>query len=83
MLERAGLPVITDHQGRHSAATIQLAAGISPHEVSANLGHSSMALLKIYGQILPELQASSSKKLGKLLRLGERPPAGKARRLDQ
>ena len=41
---RAGLPAIKLHEGRHSAATIALEAGLDIKVVSAQLGHSSTAI---------------------------------------
>ena len=41
---RAGLPAIKLHEGRHSAATFALEAGLDIKVVSAQLGHSSTAI---------------------------------------
>ena len=38
---KAGLPVIRFHDGRHTAATLGLEAGIDIKVVSAQLGHST------------------------------------------
>lgn len=53
-LERAGLPTITFHQLRHTAASLALASGVPVPDVSAMLGHAGPHItLKIYAHILP------------------------------
>jgi integrase len=49
LLARAGLPVITFHELRHSAASLLVAEGVHPRVLQAILGHSSMRLtMEIY-----------------------------------
>jgi integrase len=56
-LDRAGLPRIRLYDLRHSAATIALAAGVSPKVVSEQLGHASTAFtLDTYAHVLPHMQ---------------------------
>ena len=43
LLESAGLPNIRLYDLRHTAATLALAAGVSPKVVSEQLGHASAA----------------------------------------
>jgi integrase len=57
ILDRAGLPRIRLYDLRHSAATIALAAGVSPKVVSEQLGHASTAFtLDTYAHVLPHMQ---------------------------
>src|SRR5205807_9609383 len=57
ILDLAGLPRIRLYDLRHSAATIALAAGVSPKVVSEQLGHVSTALtLDTYAHVLPHMQ---------------------------
>lgn len=44
LMDRAGLPRITVHQLRHSAATRMLEAGVPLHVVQRRLGHSSISV---------------------------------------
>jgi integrase len=44
LLVRAGLPHITFHQLRHTAATILLLKNVNPKIVSEMLGHASIAI---------------------------------------
>jgi integrase len=53
-LERAGLPSITFHQLRHTAASLALANGVPVPDVSAMLGHAGPHItLKTYAHIMP------------------------------
>ena len=57
ILDVAGLPRIRLYDLRHSAATIALAAGVSPKVVSEQLGHASTAFtLDTYAHVLPHMQ---------------------------
>ncbi len=56
-LARADLPKIRCHDLRHSAATLQLAAGVPLAVISRTLGHSSLAITAdIYAAVTPELR---------------------------
>ena len=60
MLDLAGVPRLRLYDLRHSAATIALAAGVSPKVVSEQLGHASTAFpLDTYAQVLPHMQAAA------------------------
>jgi integrase len=62
-LDRAGLPRIKLCDLRHSAATIALAAGVSPKVVSEQLGHASTAFtLDTYAHVLPHMQDEACSK---------------------
>ena len=57
ILDVAGLPRIRLYDLRHSAATIALAAGVSPKVVSEQLGHASTAFtLDTYAHVLRHMQ---------------------------
>ena len=60
LLQRAGLPPMTFHQLRHTAATILLLKNVSPKVVSEMLGHASIAItLDTYSHVLPNTQSSA------------------------
>ena len=57
ILNLAGLPRVRLYDLRHTAATIALAAGVSPKVVSEQLGHASTAFtLDTYARVLPHMQ---------------------------
>jgi integrase len=57
ILIMAGLPRLRLYDLRHTAATIALAAGVSPKVVSEQLGHASTAFtLDTYAHVLPHMQ---------------------------
>lgn len=59
-VDRAGLPRIRLCDLRRSAATIALAAGVSPKIVSEQLGHASTAFtLDTHARVLPHIQDES------------------------
>ncbi|MCF8550280.1 MAG: tyrosine-type recombinase/integrase [Pontimonas sp.] len=48
--KKAGLPIVSPHTLRHSAATMMLEAGVPIHVVSRRLGHSNINItVDIYG----------------------------------
>jgi integrase len=56
LLREAGLPNIRIYDLRHTAATLALAAGVSPKVVSEQLGHASVAFtLEVYSHVLPHM----------------------------
>jgi integrase len=60
LLERAGLPPMTFHQLRHTAATILLLKNVNPKVVSEVLGHATIAItLDTYSHVLPTMQYSA------------------------
>ena len=62
LLQRAGLPAITFHQLRHTAATILLLKNVNPKVVSEMLGHATIAItLDTYSHVLPNMQHSAVK----------------------
>jgi integrase len=57
ILDLAEMPRIRLYDLRHAAATIALAAGVSPKVVSEQLGHASTAFtLDAYAHVLPHMQ---------------------------
>jgi len=68
LLNAAQLPNIRLYDLRHTAATIALAAGISPKIVSEQLGHASSAFtLDVYSHVLPHMQEAAAEKVQTLL----------------
>ena len=68
ILEVAGLPRIRPYDLRHTAATLALAAGVSPKVVSEQLGHASTAFtLDIYAHVLPHMQDEAAAKVEAML----------------
>jgi len=68
MLELAGLPTIRLYDLRHTAATLALAAGVSPKVVSEQLGHASTAFtLDTYAHVLPHMQDEAAAKVEAML----------------
>jgi integrase len=60
LLVRAGLPHMTFHQLRHTAATILLLKNVNPKIVSEMLGHASIAItLDTYSHVLPNMQVGA------------------------
>jgi integrase len=68
LLETAGLPNIRLYDLRHTAATISLAAGVSPKVISEQLGHASVAFtLDVYSHVLPHMQDQAASMVQALL----------------
>ena len=68
ILNLAGLPRIRLYDLRHSAATIALAAGVSPKVVSEQLGHASTAFtLDTYAHVLPHMQDDAAARVEAML----------------
>lgn len=68
ILDSAGLPRIRLYDLRHSAATIALAAGVSPKVVSEQLGHASTAFtLDTYAHVLPHMQDEAAARVEAML----------------
>lgn len=68
-LKRAGVPRVTPHGMRHTAATLLLEAGVSAKVVADLLGHSSVTItLSVYSHVTPTLAREGAEQLGKALR---------------
>ncbi len=60
LLRRAGLPLMTFHQLRHTAATILLLKNVNSKVVSEMLGHATIAItLDTYSHVMPNMQSSA------------------------
>ena len=65
---KAGLPSVSPHTLRHSAATTMLEAGIPIHVVSRQLGHSSINItVDVYGHVSDTGAKAAMETLGRLL----------------
>jgi len=63
-----GVPQLRLYDLRHSAATIALAAGVSPKVVSEQLGHASTAFtLDTYAHVLPHMQDEAAARVEAML----------------
>lgn len=61
VIERLGLPRISFHALRHTAATLMLEGGVTVRTVQAVLGHTDPTLLlKRYGHVIPGAQAAAA-----------------------
>jgi len=68
-LERAGLPPVRCHDLRHTAATLQLAAGVPLTTISRTLGHSSLAITAdVYAAVTPDLRRDAADAMDRALR---------------
>lgn len=68
-LARIGLPPIRCHDLRHTAATLQLAAGVPLATISRTLGHSSLAITAdIYAAVTPDLRREAADAMDRALR---------------
>lgn len=68
LLQSAELPAIRLYDLRHTAATISLAAGVSPKVISEQLGHASVAFtLDVYSHVLPHMQDAAAERVQALL----------------
>ena len=71
-LARAGLPDIRCHDLRHTAATLQLAAGVPLAVISRTLGHSTLAITAdIYAAVTPDLRREAADAMDRALNGGE------------
>jgi integrase len=65
---RAGLPEITLHDLRHTAATIALLAGVHPKVVSERHGHASTQItLDRYSHVVESMQEAAAEAIGRFL----------------
>lgn len=66
---RAGLPVPRLHDGRHTAATLALQAGVSLHVVAGRLGHEHVSTTTdVYAAFLPTADRDAAQRIGDHLR---------------
>jgi len=61
LMKDAGLPVLSTHALRHTAATLMLTQGIHPKVVQERLGHASVSItLDLYSHVTPGLQRKAA-----------------------
>ncbi len=66
--EAAGVPYIGTQGLRHTFATLALIGGVSPHAVSAALGHHDVAFtLRTYAHLLPGMHSEAMNAIGNLI----------------
>src|SRR5207248_5100139 len=69
LLKEIGLPRITFHDLRHSAATLLLSMGVPAKVVQELLGHSKIGMtLDTYSHVLPAMQKDAVDKMEGFLR---------------
>ena len=62
------LEPITLHEGRHSAASYLIEAGLNDIELTTTIGHSDPRMTKaIYGHLIPDSRATITRKLDEYL----------------
>jgi len=67
-VKRAGLPIPRLHDGRHTAATLALQAGVPINVVSGRLGHEHVSTtLDVYAAYLPLADRDAASRIGQLL----------------
>ena len=68
LLDDAGVRRIRLHDGRHTAATLLLSAGVHPRVVMELLGHSQMrTTTDIYSHVMPALAQEAADRMGRTL----------------
>lgn len=68
ILEEAGLPVIKLHEGRHTAASLALEAGLDIKVVSDQLGHSTTSITHdLYTHVRPAVHDDAAERVARLL----------------
>ncbi|MGH9033192.1 MAG: tyrosine-type recombinase/integrase [Acidimicrobiia bacterium] len=78
--ERAGLRPISIRDGRHTSATIALAAKTHPKIVSERLGHADIRItLDTYSHVMEDLQREAAENISALLQPANRPKGRKPR----
>jgi integrase len=76
LCQEAGVPVISFHALRHTAATLALAGGGDLHSVKGMLGHSQIALTaNLYGHVQTESTRAAMSNLATFLDVRESQPA--------
>jgi integrase len=57
----ANLPGITLHEGRHSYASLMIAAGVNAKALSTFMGHATIAVtIDLYGHLMPGSEAEAA-----------------------
>lgn len=63
LCERAGVPVITVHELRHTHATLGLLAGVPVKVMADRLGNEEVVTLKTYSHVKPDMQRAAAELL--------------------
>jgi integrase len=72
ILVKAGLPKLSFHKLRHTAASLLVAAGVDIHQVKEQLGHSQISLTaNLYAHGVSQAQRRAANKLDSVLRTGD------------
>jgi integrase len=67
LCQRAGVPEITLHEGRHTHTTTLIAAGVPIGVVSQRLGHSKVSTtMDLYAHIMPSMQEAATAQIERL-----------------
>ena len=73
LCKEAGVPRLTVHSLRHTAATLLLQAGVPVKVVSERLGHASATVtLDVYGHLLPDAQDMAVSTMSAIMASGEK-----------
>jgi integrase len=73
--DRAGLPKLPFHALRHSAVSLQIAAGVAPEVISKRIGHRHISVtLDVYGHLLPEADKEAAEAVDRFLSSRNRQP---------
>jgi integrase len=77
IMTTAGVPRLTTHDLRHTAATLMLLAGVPIKIVSEKLGHASVTItMDIYSHVLPDMQDQAADAMDAALARGRAENAG-------
>ena len=64
LCEKAGVPALTMHSTRHTAASLMLDAGVDPLTIQAILGHTRVSMTSHYARSGDELRRDAVERLG-------------------
>lgn len=67
LCRKAGVPVLTFHSTRHTAASLMLDAGVDPFTIQAVLGHSKPTMTGFYSRAGDELRRDAVERLGRAI----------------
>jgi len=74
----AGVPVIRLHDGRHTHASLALAAGVDVKVVADRLGHSTTTITRdLYQHVLPQVATDAAEAIAAITRTAEAAQSGR------